>query len=450
MKKILIAVLALAVVFGFAACDNSTGTGTTTADDLVVTSISVEKAAGAPTAYFDGEKLDVEDYVIVATQLNGEPVNVDVTSDSVTVDKTVYGLNGTDNDNAKNVEIKFTYDPLFGNPVSAKISVPVYKLTNFDVTGPQKQYYEGQDETDINRADYVVTGYALDSKDNILFQRALAADEYTINNVVAGATTGTSFTTGEKSLAVAPTYNSLATGLKDDSQTSIKITVTPDAVESISVALKKDAPEAIDGTKAQAAESYVDVTFNMVSGNKLTSGYTAKVKWEEGFDKDSVFALGTSRKITATYGTGENAKTASVDIVPVADYIKSFTIDVETSAAAKAKIGTTNTNLLMVNDDLSVADFTVTVTDNDWASNKAPENAPDSAALKAALRLTDGISKDLKVFAIDNYKDEAELPVKFYIDNSLVKADATCNITKIIVSADLTEPSSSDAGDGGQ
>ena len=434
MKKIMIALLAIAVLFGFAACDNSTGSGTT-ADDLIVTSLSVEKAAGAPAAYFNGEKLDKEDYVIVATQLNGEKVDV---SDSATTTTTEYELSGADNDDAKEVEIAFTYTPVMGTAVTGKISVPVYNLTNFAVTGPQKQYYAGQDETDLNRADYVVTGYALDSKKNVLFERALDADEYTINKVAANAASGTAFTTGEKTLAVLPVYGSTPTALDANAKTDIKITVVPNTVESISVKLK-DGVEAIIGTVAKAASEYVEVTFTMASGTTTTSGYTADVNWEEGFDTGSVFT-DAERTLTATYGTGETAKTASVTIKPVADYIKSFTIGVETTAATKAKIGTTDTGLLMVNDDLAISDLTVTVADKDWASGKAPTTgAPDAAALKAALCMTDGINSGLKTFAIDNYEDQNELPVSFYIDHALVKADADCNITTVIVDADLTE-----------
>ena len=441
MKKILIALLAVAVIFSFAACDNSTGTGSGSYEDLYVTSISVSKAADAPAAYFDGEAFDIEDYVVVATQLNGETVNIDVTDGTVTtsLDGKKYTINGTDNDAAKAVEITFTYLSTFAPaPVQAKISVPVYKLTNFSVTGDQKQYYVGQDETDINRDDYVVTGYALDSKDTVLFERALAADEYTINEVASDAISGTKFTSGQKALPVAPTYNDSATAVNATAKTDITITVIPDSVDTISVALKKNA-EAVVGGTATAASDYVDVTFNMVSGEKVTSGYTANVAWESGFDVGSKFT-DAARTITATYGSGTTAKTATVQITPVPNYIKSFTLAVESSAASHAVIGTTTKSLLMVNDDINTSDFTVLDTGLVWAAGSAPTTgAPDSAALKSALCMTDGIKTDLKTFATDGYTDGNTLPVKFYLDNSFVNEKTTCNITTVQFDADLTE-----------
>ena len=55
MRKLMIAMLALAVVFGFAACDNSNSGSTSLMDQYVV---ALEVTDG-PKAYFEGDVVDV-------------------------------------------------------------------------------------------------------------------------------------------------------------------------------------------------------------------------------------------------------------------------------------------------------------------------------------------------------------------------------------------------------
>ena len=71
MRKLMIAMLALAVVFGFAACDNS-NSGSTSLMDQYVVALEVT----GPTQYFAGDKLDADAYTVTAVQNDGQKVTL--------------------------------------------------------------------------------------------------------------------------------------------------------------------------------------------------------------------------------------------------------------------------------------------------------------------------------------------------------------------------------------
>ena len=94
MKKFIIAMLCVAVLFGFAACDNSSNapSGSEGLDKLVV-SMKVEAKTGFDGKYFDGEKIDLSNYVITATTYNGDEVEVAAADVSLDKDKVSAGDN---------------------------------------------------------------------------------------------------------------------------------------------------------------------------------------------------------------------------------------------------------------------------------------------------------------------------------------------------------------------
>ena len=325
MKKIMILMLSLAVLFSFAACDNENG-GSSSFQEMVVTSIEI---TAGPEKYFSGETLDAKDYTVVATRLNGETFTVEAKDLSITGT-----LSATSNDDVKTEKVgTISYNGSFAlSSVTADVMASVYSLNAIDVekTGAAKQYYTSQNATDVTRADYVVTAYAIDSDDNVVYSRALEADEYTINNDA-----DTSFASGTVALTFAPvasikgTFSTNPAGYDNTST----ISVAPDTVKNISLALidadEDDYVEAIVGATAGNPEQYVEVTYIMASGvettTKPSNAETVTYAWQTGFNDQSVFTE-SPVTITATYGTGTTAPTAMAQVKPVANYIKSFTV----------------------------------------------------------------------------------------------------------------------------
>ena len=435
MKKIMILMLSLAVLFSFAACDNENG-GSSSFQEMVVTSIEI---TAGPEKYFSGETLDAKDYTVVATRLNGETFTVEAKDLSITGT-----LSATSNDDVKTEKVgTISYNGSFAlSSVTADVMASVYSLNAIDVekTGAAKQYYTSQNATDVTRADYVVTAYAIDSDDNVVYSRALEADEYTIND-----DEDDSFASGTVALTFAPvasikgTFSTNPAGYDNTST----ISVAPDTVKNISLALidadEDDYVEAIVGATAGNPEQYVEVTYIMASGvettTKPSNAETVTYAWQTGFNDQSVFTE-SPVTITATYGTGTTAPTAMAQVKPVANYIKSFTVSATYATASDGDTDSVKETLTITKGTAGIktADFTVTPT---WADNAhAPENAPDAATLTAALVMSDGVTDNLKTFSTAGYGDGAKLPISFSLSGlTFANEKTTCEITTVVMGA---------------
>ena len=434
MKKIMILMLSLAVLFSFAACDNENG-GSSSFQEMVVTSIEI---TAGPEKYFSGETLDAKDYTVVATRLNGETFTVEAKDLSITGN-----LSATSNDDVKAEKVgTISYNGSFAlSSVTADVMASVYSLNAIDVekTGAAKQYYTSQNAMDVTRADYVVTAYAIDSDDNVVYSRALEADEYTINEDETD-----SFASGTVALTFAPvssikgTFSTNPAGYDNTST----ISVAPDTVKNISLALidadEDDYVEAIVGATADAPEQYVEVTYIMASGVETTAkpsnAETVTYAWQTGFNNQSVFTE-SPVTITATYGTGTTAPTATAQVKPVANYIKSFTVSATYATASDGDTDSVKETLTITKGttEIKTADFTVTPT---WADANEPENAPDAATLTAALVMSDGVTDNLKTFSTAGYGDSAKLPISFSLSGlTFANEKTTCEITTVVMGA---------------
>lgn len=425
MRKLMIAMLALAVVFGFAACDNNSGS-TSLMDQYVV---ALEITDG-PTQYFEGDDVNVEDYTVTATRNDGSTFVVPA-KDLVYAGSTLTQTG--DSKDAKEETIgTITYNGIYVgtiNKPTVEVKATVYNIDAVGVTGPEtaRQYYNTQGLADVVDTDYVVTVYALaettDKADAALYSKVLSDDEYTItaNPNVSGSPAV--FATGTVTLTFAPVANSSAPVISGGKNTA-DIAVKADVLTSISIAIK-DGKEAVVGATKGTASDYVDVTYTMESGktykNSEYQGTAATVAWASS--ANATFVANTAESITATV-TGSGISAANVSITPVADYIKSFTVSgggLE-SGNATVKLGT----------ELDATKMTVTVT---WASGTTHET-PDAEALTAALRMTDGVNSNLTKFATSSYKVNDKLPISFYLTGlDVVNEKTDCTQVISVVAA---------------
>ena len=435
MKRFMIAVLAVAVLFGFAACDNENG-GSASFQDMVVTSIAVIEG---PEQYFDGEELDVEDYKVEATRVNGDTFVVpasDLTFGNSPVTAKAAAEDPNDDVTAKVVGT-LTYKGAYAmTTVTVDVKASVYKLNalNVEQVGAAKQYYTSQKVADINRTDYKVTAYAIDSDDNVVYSRELGAKEYTINGDASA-----NFESGNVTLTFAPVSALGTVANPEGYKNTASISVAIDSVSSISIALKKDAEAIIGVAPGDDATSYVDITYNMTSGVKLDEApegaETVKCTWT-GLDAEKKFSDAVCT-ITATYGTGTNAPTATAEIKPVANYIKSFTVSATYATASDATEPADSVKETLTittgTKAIKTADMTVTVA---WASGSAPATgAPDASDLAGALRITDGVKDNLTEFSTAGYAAGKELPISFYLTGltSFVTDKTECEITTVVM-----------------
>ncbi len=146
MKKIMILLLALAVLFSFAACDNSTGT----------TPSSELRAYGTATLntgvdYLVGEKINPNDFTFTAFTVDGEAVSVDSSAVSLTSAES-YATAGLQD------EVTF----LGNNGVQFTGSITVYTPTEITVDASAssvKKVYYTTETADYQKVD--LTGVAI-------------------------------------------------------------------------------------------------------------------------------------------------------------------------------------------------------------------------------------------------------------------------------------------------
>lgn len=134
MKKFIIAMLCVAVLFGFAACDNSTGTGSSSNVELRETGIVTAKAG---VEYLIGEEVDPADFVFTAYGVDGSEVAVDGVGAKLT-------SNTTDAANEE-ATVSFSW-----NGITFNGEVAVYNPDSIELT-------EGSVKTDYFATDWTGT-----------------------------------------------------------------------------------------------------------------------------------------------------------------------------------------------------------------------------------------------------------------------------------------------------
>ena len=447
MRKLMIAMLALAVVFGFAACDNS-NSGSTSLMDQYVVALEVT----GPETYFAGEKVDLADYKVVGIQNNGGRIDL---TDSLTFTYASGrgdGSNGlvltadagkTDSKDAKEMVIgTITYDGIYVGTINkpyAEVKATVYNVDAIDVDGPAVgNYFSTQTTEAFKYDDYTVTAYALADKDDntsaVLYQDKLANKTgYSVE--FGSAVSADAFQTGNWNVTFKSVSNPTAEEIAGGSTTAA-ISVKLDTLKAISIALKTGsaAPKAIVGVSKTAtgytAKDFVDVTYEMESGEKLVndeySGHSnTTIAWANS--NPVTFTKGTTENITAEITVGETKLTATpVSVSPEDDYIVSFTI------ASSTGNYTVSSSLMTVKVGYKLDATTMTVT-LVWASgnNIADKSAyaPSDTQLKNALKINGETT-----FDTTGYENGKYAPVSFTLEGlDRVNANTKCTITSVVM-----------------
>ena len=418
MKKFMILLLSLAVLFSFAACDNSNSDpsgSTETTDDKTIVAITATPKEGYDK-YFAGDKLDADNYVFVGTQNNGKTIEIDPSQISATYAQQSASTGfltttGTANDDVKDAVVaNFAYVGPFqtSGTVVTTAKATVYTMSSSGVIGASTQPYYADSAANVddvvNKDDYTVTGYATDADGTILYERELTAEEYTV--------TGSLASTGNVEITFTPVAAfGTVSDVIENGTNKATINVERDYVTAISIALKtgSSAPEAIIGKAAGAASDYVDVTLIYKSGKEAKdTSSAASVEWSGStFTSTSTFTS-SAQGITATYGE----LTDTVDVPTIANYLKSFKVT-----------GTVDADKVIKVSDLTVAGIT-------WADNaNAETKTMTDEQVKAALRMNGA-----ETFDTTGYEADDELPITFTIagqPNAKATADSVVTITSI-------------------
>ena len=415
MRKLMIAMLALAVVFGFAACDNNSGSASLT-DQYVV---SLEVTSG-PEAYFAGQKVDVADYTVTATRVDGSTFTVPSEDLAFSSDSSL-----TANEDKTSKEIGSIYYTGFykvpGTTPSVAVEADVYTVDAIDVAvvADQATYYVGSSLKNL-KDDYTVTAYAFASTvktsdytaENALYYAVIDSSDITLNDGSNDLTATSKFSAeGLKTIKFKLFGAEVSQAIKDGKSTA-NLVVQADYVADFTVAQVTTATATgtkdvdykyavVGGTisKDAAAKAYLVITETMASGevktivgNDIT--YTVAAAPNQ---TDTEFTSGKAYNVTVKgkYGAAQTEKTLSLGITPVDNDIISFTVSDGPSTIAAG-------------DELEAKAFTVTAT---WLDDAA-DDVITGADLNAKLRIDGGATYTVP----DNYPTNTALQVKLTLD----------------------------------
>ena len=371
MKKVMIALLALAVLFSFAACDNNSGT-----PDSTVGAVARIYSTNIPQ-YLTGEKIDLADFNLVGEDANGNevPINLD---DIVVVDSSALvadavptssdGQSGTGNQAGRGTIsealsykgasiVTLYYDAFEADASSLKVTGPATK-EEYYVNSASKVFT-------FNYENYTVTVTYTANGEKVTKTLDAAAGDYTA--------TFTDTSTGE----VAVTFTTAVGGTAQTDDKTVKVDVIDDPVVGI-VAELKDATATIYSGASATTVADGDYTSIINVYEKLESGYvdesspitkTAALVFAPatgliaGTSGSEVYGNEGTYSVAITYTPSGTDFKAAQDVVISKDVITKIAADVSSSDVLNTSSGTG----VAVGQPIPKAEITVTPT---WASGK--------------------------------------------------------------------------------
>ena len=413
MKRFMIAALAVAVLFSFAACDNSSSTPST--PDMSNIAYVEGALRNASSYYFDGDTPDAADFIFTGYDVEGNVVVADMAS----------SLFGKGSVNAKDDTVTFGgVDKDSGSIVIE--DVPVYTIDAIGVETVKTQNYFVNSNIEKIKDDYKVTVYALedanDPKSAVVASKVLAASEYTIAYTAdftdKDGNAATKFTkAGDVTLtftSVVKSANNQPIGDSADKKNEAEISVKQDYITSFTVAQSEDEDNyAVEGAIIKDASTYVEVTYTMASGvtgdESKTSGTstatfaTAVETGTDKFDSTKTYKV----KVTATVNGKEESKEIQLTLV------KNTLVSFEVSYSGDIENGTKITL-----DDLTISNLT-------WADEASKPEAVTATWLKEYLQMSvDG--KVVTEYTVENLGANQKLPITFSLTSESGYADAKC------------------------
>ena len=322
MKKIMIALLAIAVLFGFAACDNSNGSPDAKGD-----AVRLYQAETDNVVYLVGQEANLDDFTVMVQYKDGTSERVPSSDLTLTAGDGQLAAGST-------LKVKYNLAPEY-QVASIDLDVTIYPVTSIKVEYIGDSYdsyydnlvgstYNGIEDAkanDIfNKSQYKVTAVY-----NTTEEKVLDADEYVVTDL-ADKTPSTTTADGTATIKLDLNSDGVAdTGSVEGKATGIVILA--DKLESINATLKED-KELIAGAKAEttSVSDLFDVTGNYASGAVKAVTVSAATFVTDNFtkitaEKDAYPVEGeVTVKFTVTGLT--EAQTETFAVIP--NYVKSF------------------------------------------------------------------------------------------------------------------------------
>ena len=423
MKKFIIAMLCVAILFGFAACDNSSSTPST--PDMSNIAYVEGSLRNASSFYFEKDTPSAADFIFTGYDVEGNVVAADMAAalfESGSVD-------------ASKDTVTFKYH---GTDVKI-VDVPVYTIDAIGVETVKTQDYFVNSNIEKIKDNFKVTVYALEDADDpestVVASKVLAADKYTIayteGYVDKQGDEATKFTkAGDVVLTFTAdgTTNVPAYGDPADDNDKVELAVMADYLVSFTVAQNEDVPAVIGDTIGDA-DDYVEVTYTMASGlvgDAATTNATATPSWKTSFASNAKFDEKTSYVIEVTAEIEGEDEVQEVTLKLSENTLVSFEVKYK-DGSTKIENGTT----------IKLEDFTISKLT--WLGTTAPEDAPSEADLKNNLQMKVNGSVATS-YEVKNYGNDQKLPITFSLTGDY--ADAECETVLKVTVTGAVEPAS--------
>ena len=362
MKKIMIALLAIAVLFGFAACDNS---GSGAAGTLAMSIYSDD----CPVVV-EGEKVTLADWTLKGVDMNGNPVSIDaadVSIDAADDDGSVVMLtDSTDKAKVETVSVKTSW----GGSGTLNVKVlPVTAITVDASKAVDTEYYavistdpKADDYKKINSEGVVVTATYIDEDG--------AEQKKVVDNslVKFELNTATDWNSANNDAEVKVSY------ADKSNATTFKVDIVENKVVSLDVEVAAGYELIADGTATLDTSKFkVYGTYQNKQRAEVTVKYSSETTYNDDVTKKT---YGEASAIKYEAGTEAGTKTI---------YVK-YDGNVAENGSRYA-----NGNISVVADSLKGLRVTVTAltlaTDYDYSGDKAyPDQIKVEALYKGATK----------------------------------------------------------------
>ena len=374
MKKIMILMLSLAVLFSFAACDNSSDTP---ADEPSVGQVTAIYATSIPQ-YLTGEKIDLADFKLVGEDSNGNVIDIPE-DEIVIVDETKLVADNTAG--RKTLDLS-TAGVTYKNLSIDGLVYDAYAIdaASLKVVGPtaNEEYYVKSSTKGFafNYENYTVTVTYTVNGDKIT-KTLDPEDDYTATYTDTSAATN-----------VPVTFSTKVGGTAQTDDKTVKVNVIDDPVVGIVAELKETdgVVPTIYSRSAATAVAGGDFTSVINVYEQLKSGYvdestpltktaalvftpaTGLVTGESGSEK---YGAADTYAVDVEYTVGSSTYETSANVVVSADVIQKIAAEVRSGSD-------TATNGVAVGATIDKADIKVTAT---YASTTTEELASTAFTL---------------------------------------------------------------------
>ena len=361
MKKVMIALLAMAVLFGFAACDNSNDGPSTPAGENYVVELLV---TGTPELLLN-EKAEESDYKVQIRYYDGTIADAPADSIEFTFDATSKA-----EENTKVGSVKYTAYNYGETVTDAELKGNVYKIDALDVKGPEgyAELYQNATASGnvltgtttaatvdnlIDKEAYTVNAiYTVDGEVKV---RELLADQYVVGFKASNSDTkiGTATVEFKPCLATPGTADSFTqSGSGYTNEATVRIIA--DELTSWDAVAKNVTivqGQATTHTDIDTPEELVSITANYKSGVSASDS-PASGNWTSGVTGTAFNSDATK----ATYAVTYNSETKNVSFDVVTPRVESFTVALSNASDV------TESNVASADMELTVSDVTITPT----------------------------------------------------------------------------------------